>query len=333
MVFHTSRDEIQKYWAFADRARHWAGSAVGFRRATFAGHPIVPHDRATPPFWRRDFIENKVLFSTYHLSPQNTRHYVNFLNGFCPEELLGYPSSLSLLAQMWPSDTPPRFCPKAIITSGETLFPFQKTAIEERFGCRVSDQYSAGGEMGPVISMCEAGNYHEHPESGIIEVLDQDGQPVPPGCSGEIVVTGFTNWTMPLIRYRTGDEAQLEALGLCDCRRTFRRFSRIDGKIGDRLILPDGRVLGYLYTLIKSYPNIRECHFRQIAADRITLYLVPNEQFGDADRRKIESLTTGFLGPGVRLTCEVVSAIERTKRGKFRLVVSDIEEGQLENAV
>jgi phenylacetate-CoA ligase len=274
-----------------------------------------------------------VLFSAYHLSPQTVGDYVDFLNDFEPQEMLGHPSCLSLLAQMWPADRHPRFQPKAVITTGETLFPSQKTAIEQRFGCRVSDQYSAGGEMGPVISMCEAGQYHEHPESGIIELVDDDGQPVPPGRPGQVVITGFTNWTMPLLRYRTGDEAQLDSAAKCDCGRAFPRYSRIVGKIADRLLLPDGRVLGNIYTLVEGYPNIRECQFRQVALDRITLSVVPNDRFEEADRRRIETLSGEFLGSQVQLICKVVPAIDRTHRGKLRLVVSEIEKGRLPDAV
>ena len=48
-------------------------------------------------------------------------------------------------------------------------------------------------------------------ESHIIEVLDEAGQPVAPGETGEAVITGLTSETQPFIRYRTGDVLRLSS--------------------------------------------------------------------------------------------------------------------------
>jgi phenylacetate-coenzyme A ligase PaaK-like adenylate-forming protein len=46
-------------------------------------------------------------------------------------------------------------------------------------------------------------------ESIILEVLDDSGQPVPPGGLGEAVMTGLCSQAQPFIRYRTGDMVRL----------------------------------------------------------------------------------------------------------------------------
>ena len=38
-----------------------------------------------------------------------------------------------------------------------------------------------------------------------VEVLDENGQHVKEGETGEVVVTSFSNYVMSFIRYRTGD--------------------------------------------------------------------------------------------------------------------------------
>jgi len=328
MLFYSTRDEIQRYWAFADRCRTWAGSRLGARRATFSGIALLRGDQQEPPFWRRDRIENKVLLSIYHLSPRTIPHYARFLEGFRPAEILGHPSALSLVAAIWPDDIPVTFPPPAIITSGEQLFANQRAIIERRFGGRVSDQYSAGGEMGPVISNCERGVYHEHPESGIVELMRPEGDGSPEGERGEIVITGFTNWTMPLLRYRTGDASQ-RRLESCACGRDFRAYEFIEGKIADRLLLPDGRMIGNVYSLVESFPAVRECQIRQEAVDRVVFVLAPSPEFDAAARAEIERQAREFLGPAVQISIELVDSIARTKRGKLRLVVSELTETPL----
>lgn len=328
MIFYSTRDEIQRYWALADRCRAWAGSRLGARRATFSGIALLRGDQQEPPFWRRDRIENKVLLSIYHLSPRTIPYYARFLNDMQPEEMLGHPSALSLVAAIWPADIPVAFAPPAIITSGEQLFANQRAIIEQRFGGRVSDQYSAGGEMGPVISNCEQGVYHEHPESGVVELLRPESESAANGERGEIVITGFTNWTMPLLRYRTGDASRVRG-GVCACGRAFESYRFIEGKIADRLLLPDGRMIGNVYSLVESFPAVRECQIRQTAIDRIIFVLVPAPEFDGAARAEVERQAREFLGPAVSFSLQLTDSIERTKRGKLRLVVSDLTETPL----
>ena len=43
------------------------------------------------------------------------------------------------------------------------------------------------------------------PEYGVTEILRPDGAPCAPGEVGEIVGTGFNNYALPMLRYRTGD--------------------------------------------------------------------------------------------------------------------------------
>jgi phenylacetate-CoA ligase len=325
MVFHATRTEIQRYWAYTERARAWVGSRLGLRRATFSTLAPIAPGRNKPPFWRRDRSENKALLSIYHLSPRTIRYYADFLDRFQPQEILGHPSCLALLASLWPKDREPAFRPRAIITTGETLYDFQRLRVEGVFGCRVTDWYSAGGEMGPVVTMCGQGSYHEHPESGIIEVLDRHLNPVLPGETGEIVISGFSNWTMPLLRYRVGDHATPSTEVCCACGRHFALYERIEGKRSDQLFLPDGRILGNLFSLVEGFPHVMECQFHQYATDRVDLIIVPDRKFTEADRRHIHNRLQGFLGVDVHLSIQTRPEIARTGRGKYRLVVSHLQ--------
>jgi phenylacetate-CoA ligase len=45
----------------------------------------------------------------------------------------------------------------------------------------------------------------------LVEIVDDEGRALPPGQRGEITVTGGFNPWLPLLRYRTGDFAQMAA--------------------------------------------------------------------------------------------------------------------------
>jgi len=80
--------------------------------------------------------------------------------------------------------------------------------------------------------MCGSGEYyHDFQEYALTEVLDKEGNPVmEEGGIGEIVSTPFTNPVTPLIRYRTGDLAQV-TFQPCPCGRAHRRIKKILGAI------------------------------------------------------------------------------------------------------
>lgn len=60
---------------------------------------------------------------------------------------------------------------------------------------------------------------HVHPELIIVEIIGEDGLPVPDGETGEIVVTTLGVEAMPLLRFRTGDVAA-KITEPCPCGRT-----------------------------------------------------------------------------------------------------------------
>ena len=60
-------------------------------------------------------------------------------------------------------------------------------------------------EMGATFSECEHGlGGHVHPELIIVEIIGEDGEEVPDGQVGEVVVTTLGVEGMPLLRFRTG---------------------------------------------------------------------------------------------------------------------------------
>lgn len=93
-------------------------------------------------------------------------------------------------------------------SSGEVLEPYMRETIERVFNCVCVDRYGLA-EFGVVAYQFEASR------SGL-QVLDSECWPetlnegVDSGEPSELLFTGFRNYLMPLIRYRTGDRGNME---------------------------------------------------------------------------------------------------------------------------
>lgn len=97
-------------------------------------------------------------------------------------------------------------------------------------------------EVGIVASQCAEGRrYHVHIEHCWVEIVDEEGVPVPEGGTGRLLVTALNNFAMPLIRYDSGDIAKASK-GPCPCGRTLPSFDYIVGRRIRLTALPDGTI-------------------------------------------------------------------------------------------
>jgi Coenzyme F390 synthetase len=101
--------------------------------------------------------------------------------------------------------------------------------IKEKWDVQLFATYSST-EMGATFSECEFGmGGHVHPELIIVEIIGDDGLPVPDGQQGEIVITTLGVEAMPLLRFRTGDIAS-KIVEQCRCGRNSYRLTPLVGR-------------------------------------------------------------------------------------------------------
>ena len=99
------------------------------------------------------------------------------------------------------------------IYGGEAMYPDQVAALRRVVpGCRVQSIGIAGvdyGEMGWVDDSCEPGVHRTFDESTVLEILDDDGNPLDEtGAEGALVITNFKRRLMPVVRYPVGDRGR-----------------------------------------------------------------------------------------------------------------------------
>ena len=263
------------------------------------------------------------LFSSYHLSDENIPHYINKIKQINPVFLDTSPSAIQTVANFMNENGIDGIYPKAIITTGETLLDYQREVIEKVFQCPVFDQYGCA-EQAVFISQCEKGQYHMHPEHGIVEILNDNGEEVKEGEVGEIVCTSFTNDYMPLIRYAIGDYA-MKGASTCSCGRKSPLIKRIYGRKVDCLTTPDGKKITRLSPCFKGLTSIKAAQIIQNSQDKIDVLIVPGKNYTSANGDVLLNHLQDRIGELMEIKLSLVDDIPKTKSGKFKLVVSKIK--------
>jgi phenylacetate-CoA ligase len=143
---------------------------------------------------------------------------------------------------------------------------------------------------------------------------------------GEIVVTSFYNYAMPLIRYKLGDVG-IPSNKKCSCGRGFPLMNSVEGRTDDFLILPSGRIIsprGINYG-IEYIPGITEYRTIQEEKGRFVVQVVKGKGFSQETISQIErQIKAGCLGENVRCEVEVLKELHKERTGKLRIIVSKV---------
>ncbi|MDY0293450.1 MAG: phenylacetate--CoA ligase [Candidatus Methanomethylophilaceae archaeon] len=122
---------------------------------------------------------------------------------------------------------------KALIGSerwGEKM----RRRIAEELGVELYDIYGLTEVYGPGIGIsCGCGTgMHYWDDYVYFEIIDRDGNPVPDGEYGELVITTLRKQGAPLIRYRTHDMTRIIP-GTCPCGDLHPRIDILVGRTDD----------------------------------------------------------------------------------------------------
>jgi phenylacetate-CoA ligase len=323
LTVYFSAEDLRRAQALRDaRYTSFAGVNYSFPRATFSGRRINPDSDSAGPFHRYNAVERQLYFSPYHLGSHTVARYVEALRRHRPIWMTGYAGSIHDLARLALDaglECPPL---RRVVTAAEPVSSRLRTDVERAFGCPVSEEYGLIEEVCLALE-CERGHLHVSPDAGFVEILDPDGNPVPPGAIGEIVATGFVREVQPFVRYRTGDLAAWDPEP-CLCGRSMPVLSTLEGRVDDVIVGPDGRRLGRLSTIPKGLPGVIATQFVQERAGAVTVRVVCEKALEPSLADEIRRRVRDRLGASMEVDVLKHDSLERTARGKVRGVVSKL---------
>jgi len=129
------------------------------------------------------------------------------LNAYRPAFISSYPTVLALLAEEFAAGRL-TVRPAGLLAGGEVLSPATHAAIEDAFGCPLHNEYGAS-ECLTIGHGCRAGALHVNADWVILEPVDRDHRPTPPGeLSHTVLLTNLANRVQPIIRYDLGDRVR-----------------------------------------------------------------------------------------------------------------------------
>jgi phenylacetate-CoA ligase len=233
--------------------------------------------------------------------------------------MLSTPMMIGLEKFFETSDKDPREVFKSVkggVFGGEPMSPrFQQLAKD--WGIEIVDYTSLGDVTGAME--CRAHNgFHAWEDLALVENLDPDGNPVPDGEMGELVVTALSDPWAPLVRFRTADLVKFDR-SPCSCGRTHLRFWTL-GRAGDQTFINGTAVLPRdIQAIVEQFPETKAALFQIIRPQaRMDLLRLRVGYDGLTDSQealaaRIASKVTQVLG--VPSDIELVPAEELLKLG------------------
>jgi len=287
------------------------------------GSPIELGSQDRVRLLRDKFLRTELL-SAFEMSNANLLQFTERIRKIKPRMLFGYPSSLALLAEYVANNgyRVDDLGIKVIFVTSECLYEYQRKAIETSFGAPVANGYG-GRDAGFIAHQCPEGGMHLTAEDIVVEIVGEDGEVLPFGERGEIVITHMSTGDFPFVRYRTGDVGSLSEEA-CSCGRGLPLLAEIEGLSTDFIKAADGTVihgLALIYVL-RDIPQVEEFKIIQDSVTSITVQLVTSASDTEPLEKTVTEQFRRRLGDTLAVNFDYVSRIEREASGKFRYVVS-----------
>jgi phenylacetate-CoA ligase len=316
--------EFVFYWRFWG----WGGYRLGNRFAELSAQFFTPFEKYKTVFSHLEPLTGRLMVNSLLISRENIDVYIQLFKKFRPLFIKGLPSNLYCLALLLHEKGNHDFTFKAVFSQGENLLQYQRNLIEQVFNCRVLDYYGHM-ERTMAISQCEHGSYHCHMDYGLIE-FEKNDRVHSESCLSdeyiaEVIGTSLHNYSMPLIRYRTGDYVTLKKdPKKCACGRGFPTVASILGRDCDIVYTSDGRAITALYVVFDRTPGLGFGQIVQRKAGHLLLRVVIELPDKKKVRETLLKNVISFTGQNMNIEIEDVDPqeVKHMKTGKFRVVKS-----------
>jgi phenylacetate-coenzyme A ligase PaaK-like adenylate-forming protein len=258
------------------------------------------------------------------------------LDEFRPTHLTAYASVLHELARASEAGKI-NFKPelRQIVNISERLMPQAREHYEEIFGAPVLDDYAMGECLFLTNGCAPTGGMHVNADWAILEVVDENNQPVPNGEPGaKVLITNLANRVQPFIRYEIGDIVTM-AIEHCDCGNNMPLIDCVEGRDSDIFYIDTGHgeqplqpsvfelALGKLLDT-REYQIVQENNTRF----KVRVEPLPGRKFDHERAEKVirQEVKEYGLDTKIQVEVEVVDRLAADGDQKFKRIISKVKE-------
>ncbi len=210
----------------------------------------------------------------------------------------------------------------SVIAMAEALNPNTKKDLESILDTNVLSRYS-NVENGIIAQqIIGAGdNFHINWASYVVEILEIDtDRPADYGQLGRIVITDLFNYSMPMIRYDTGDLGVMEK-----DENQFNNapvLKKVEGRKMDVLFDTQGnRVSPFIAYELQVFDQLKQ--FQIIQTDKKDYEILLNIEKLFDEEHNVKTKLQSFLGKDANINFKYVDEIPRLSSGKRKLTLNN----------
>jgi phenylacetate-CoA ligase len=289
---------------------------------------ITPPDREPPlPWWSlRNRLRRPSLYPIpiLGITPSQVAPTLGALSRLDPYFVYGHASGIGWIAdQMEERGLSLRAGPRCVVTTADSLTSHAQERIARVFHAPVHSWYGLHELNGYVAdTLPGTRRYAFNPLLVHVEVLDDRGDPVPPGRSGRLVLTDLNNFVMPFIRYDTGDTAIPSARPAGG----FPVMEEIVGRSAEVLPLGNGRFItpaSVNNRLTQSSDvglRMRFFQCAQVSPNELELRVAWRPPVADDLRKEAIDALRSLTGVGTTVRVKDVTEPDRLPSGKVWIV-------------
>lgn len=312
--------------AIIERLYSEHGLAVCDRQARFYGIPLKGKSKYVELI--KDFLLNRERFPIFDLSDEAMKRFVTLFRKKKFAYVYGYTSAIVLFSKYLIRNNLvlSSICPtlRVCIVTSEVCTSEDRNLIENAMGVKVINEYGCS-EAGMVAFEDKEGVWRLVEDDSYFEIVDAEGNVLPEGQEGRLLITNFSNKALPFIRYEVGD------MGVISHDEKGRYLKRLTGRVSDIIKLPSGKLAGGLsfYYISRSIMEekafIKEFIVRQTKLDTFEFDIVSDMPVTHDLEKELSNKMDEYLEPGLKIIINMVDHIDRPASGKIKHFYSEIK--------
>lgn len=330
-------EQTQVYVSPREQSYYQAAQTVWWEWAGYhPGLPIIQTGLAPKRTFKKkikDFFFRTHYLFAFALTKEQVQEALNWARGKKRVVVGGYASSLYVLAGLSEGARKPGNI-SAAISWGDKMFDHYRKKIAHELGCKVYETY--GAAEGLMIGAQKDLDYlYIMTPCVYLEIVDDQGNEVPDGEIGHVVVTSLTAHTMPLIRYKLGDLAIKLPKEKYPAQRDLHLplLQKVVGRETDIIITPTGKkLIVHSFTgVFEYYPEVRQFCVIQDNKNGVRINYVKDANFSPDVLEKIDAHLRRFITEPFDITYHEVAEIPNTPSGKPQIIISNLIRNKAKN--